>query len=101
MTMQKVFTRAGDPKHGPRRYGENPFGRRYPWREWFKQDDFTLVRGEHYAGMTHAMSNQVRNAAARPQFGLKVSIYIAEDGNSLRVRVLERPSTQTKKKERK
>jgi hypothetical protein len=62
------------------------YGRRYPWRRWFHSDGFVLTRYIDYNGMSHTMAQQCRNASAK--WGVKVSINIANDGNSISVRVL-------------
>ncbi len=51
--------------------------KRHPWWKWFRQDKFTLVKGTHFDGLTHAMAQQVRNVAHR--LGLKVSINIPDE----------------------
>ncbi len=50
---------------------------RHDWDKWFKRKRFTLIRGEHFSGMPHAMSAQVRNAACKR--GLTVSVRILEN----------------------
>jgi hypothetical protein len=61
------------------------YGRRYPWRRWFRLQEFTLVRYTDFNGMAHTMCQQVRNAATR--LGVKVSVSIAPDGSTVAVRV--------------
>ncbi len=51
---------------------------RYPWDKWFKRSKFQLTRHKDFEGMTHAMSIQVRNAAAKR--GLLVQVDILENG---------------------
>ena len=64
------------------------FGRRYPWRYWFGQGKFTLRRGVDYNGRSDTMAQQVRNTAMKKQYRKKVSIMIADDGESVTVKVL-------------
>lgn len=59
------------------------YGRRYPWRRWFRKGGFTLVRHHDYNGMSHSMSQQVRNAAAK--WGVKVSISVSSDSIAVTV----------------
>jgi hypothetical protein len=61
------------------------YGRRYPWRRWFRLQEFTLVRYTDFNGMAHTMCQQVRNAATR--LGVKVSVSTARDGSTVAVRV--------------
>ena len=49
---------------------------RHPWNRWFRRRRFQLVRGEDYRCQPHAMSVQVRNAAAKRN--LRVSVQIEE-----------------------
>lgn len=68
----------------------NKFGRRYPWEEWFSYDKFTLRRGKDYNGRTDTMVQQIRNAGSPLRHGVRVSIKVSDDGNSITVVVKER-----------
>lgn len=65
-------------------------GARYPWDQWFARSRFTLKRGVHYQCRSDTMAQQVRTAGRRPRYGVKVSVEIAEDGQSLAVTVTQR-----------
>ena len=52
-------------------------GNRYPWKKWFSQGAFTLVRGVHFPEYVkpHGMSQTIRNAAGRLGYGVSVKIF--------------------------
>lgn len=68
------------------------FGRRYPWKRWFRHKTFSLRRGEHYDGRTYIMAQMVRNAATR--HGLRVRVVISDDEDTLTVTVTARGDAQ-------
>lgn len=49
---------------------------KYPWDRWFRQQQFTLVRGVDYTCQPHGMAVLVRNTAGHR--GLRVSVKINE-----------------------
>lgn len=63
---------------------------RYPWDQWFKRRKFRLVRHRQFNCQCHSMGVQVRNAAAKR--GIRISINIDEDTDSLSVTVVSRSS---------
>jgi hypothetical protein len=71
---------SGRIKIVPRKYG-----RRYPWRQWFSKKRFTIFRGTDFAGRAYSMAQQVRTAARPGRWGVKVSIRISEDEESVTV----------------
>ena len=48
---------------------------------------FTIYRGTDFAGRTYSMAQQVRTAAKPRRWGIKVSIRISEDEESITVTV--------------
>lgn len=72
-TCTRPKTKSGRP---PLKYG-----RRYPWNRWFMRGRFCLRRGIDYEHHTHTMAQMIRNVASKR--GLRVSIRIAPDGQSL------------------
>lgn len=66
------------------------FGRRYPWHEWFSQDEFLLRKGRDFNGRVDTMANQIRGAAMADRYDVKVSIRIWPDMETLEVKVLQR-----------
>lgn len=63
-------------------------GNRYPWTEWFKQDEFTIRRYVNYYCRTDSMAQTVRAAARR--HNLLVSISYTPNDRGLVVRVFGR-----------
>jgi hypothetical protein len=61
------------------------YGRRYPWRRWFRMPEFVLRRYTDFNGMAHSMGQQVRNAASK--YGVRVGISVAPDGSTVRIKV--------------
>lgn len=61
------------------------YGRRYPWRRWFRLPEFVLRRYTDFNGMAHTMGQQVRNAAAK--YGVRVGIRVSPDGSTVVVKV--------------
>lgn len=63
---------------------------RHPWLKWFSRGgSFSLRRGTHYEGKTHAMAQQIRNAAGPRRFNVKVSLDIADDSSYIDVEVID------------
>lgn len=57
--------------------------KKYPWKKWFnkkgkKRKSIILVRGKHFDGMTHAMGQQVRNAAFKRNVRVSIQIFNSE-----------------------
>lgn len=64
-------------------------GGKYPWIKWFSQGVFTLVRGVDYQIRTDSMIQQIRSRASTYYSGIRLAFQVAEDGNSITVRVRE------------
>ena len=64
---------------------------RYPWDEWFGKDypqEFVLKKDVDFFCRAYTMDQMIRTRATKEQ--KRVSIKIAEDGKSLRVRIYNR-----------
>ena len=59
------------------------YAARYAWSDWFRRvgRKVTLERGKDYQHRTYTMAQQIRRAARK--HGLRVSITMAEDEESL------------------
>jgi hypothetical protein len=58
---------------------------RHPWPSWFARRSFVLFRGHDYAGMSHAMAQQVRSVASRKR--LSVEVDVRENPDRIEVRI--------------
>ncbi len=63
------------------------FGRRYPWLTWFRQEQFTLYRGQHFDCRVHGMAQMIRNAASSAKIRRRVSLKVGD--NYVQVKVGE------------
>ena len=63
-------------------------GHRYPWDEWFSCSNFQIRHGEHYDCRSDSMAQQVRQAAKRKGFTVKITI--PDDAKGLSVTVKKR-----------
>lgn len=58
---------------------------RHPWRDWFARSPVKLRQGRDYSCRTDSMAQAARFAAKR--LGVQVHIRIADDGQSLSIKV--------------
>jgi hypothetical protein len=63
--------------------------RLYPWDDWFARDVFVLRRGREYRCSPYSIGQQIRNAAARLGFRVRVEV---DAYDRYTVTVLERPA---------
>jgi hypothetical protein len=61
--------------------------KRYPWEDWFSQDEFRLKRGKDFQCMPHGMIVQIRTYAASRR--IKVAIKVVSN-DTIQVTVKER-----------
>ena len=59
----------------------------YDWEGWFAQEEFKLVKGEHYNSSQSTMSQMLRNEAAKRHVG----VAIIEESDGLLVKIRRRP----------
>ena len=68
---------------------KTPSCQKYPWEEWFLEEELHLIKGQDFDCESYIMAQQIRNAAAKYTIcrkDIRVSIYVDQDQVTVYVR---------------